>query len=281
MSQKLSIPAVDGYQLAASCFDPDDPKGTTLIIGGATGVLQRYYSRFATFMAENGIRVYTFDYRGIGKSKPKTLKGFPAKMQDWGELDIRGALKHVQAQHPNDTLHFVGHSAGGQVFGLVEENHLFDKVVLVASQSGNWRFWTGPGKLQMWTTSHVLIPLLTATVGYFPAKKLGLFEDLPKGVANQWAAWIRHPEYLFSSELPTLENFAGVKGSLRSYSFSDDGYAPEKTVDWLASKYENAQVERIHHKPADIGVKQIGHFGFFQPAFQKPYWEKVLEFLNS
>ena len=35
---------------------------------------------------------------------------------------------------------------------------------------------------------HGVMPLVTRVVGYFPAQILGLGEDIPAGVAMQWAA---------------------------------------------------------------------------------------------
>src|SRR2546421_3033841 len=49
-----------------------------VIINAATSVRCRYYSRFASFLFANGMDVITFDYRGIGESRPSTLRGFDA-----------------------------------------------------------------------------------------------------------------------------------------------------------------------------------------------------------
>ncbi len=46
-----------------------DPIGA-VIVNPATGVLARYYHRYARFLAGHGFDVLTYDYRGIGLSRP-------------------------------------------------------------------------------------------------------------------------------------------------------------------------------------------------------------------
>ena len=49
------------------------------------GVRQDYYAPFAQWLAGQGWRVTTFDYRGSGDSGPsgKDLRGFKADLFDW------------------------------------------------------------------------------------------------------------------------------------------------------------------------------------------------------
>lgn len=46
-----------------------------VIIPCAMGVQQKFYARFAQWLAEQGYHVTTFDYRGIGCSAPPSLRG--------------------------------------------------------------------------------------------------------------------------------------------------------------------------------------------------------------
>ena len=51
-----------------------------VVIAPATSVHSRYYHRFADHLFQQGFDVLTFDYRGIGHSRPPSLRGFRA---DW------------------------------------------------------------------------------------------------------------------------------------------------------------------------------------------------------
>ena len=109
------------------------------IIGSATGVPQSYYSRFASFLAESGRPTLTFDGRGIAKSAPASLKGFPARFRDWGILDFPGVLDWAAATYPQRAVHWVGHSYGGFGLGLARNNAAVSKLFGVATMSADIR----------------------------------------------------------------------------------------------------------------------------------------------
>src|SRR6185503_1167636 len=94
-----TIVARDDYPLAATVFEPPRPWRATLI-SSATAVPRKIYRAFATFLAENGFAVLTYDYRGIGGSRPDSLRGFPARMRDWASLDVSTAIDHAQRRWP-------------------------------------------------------------------------------------------------------------------------------------------------------------------------------------
>ena len=139
----------------------------------ATGVPQQYYGRFAAYLAERGFTVLTFDYRGIGRSRPATLKGFAARMRDWAELDGAAALDFLEREAGGAKLVAVGHSFGGQAFGLLPRPERLSAAVVVGSQSGYWRNWPPLGRTWMWAATHLMLPLLSRLLGYFPSSKLG------------------------------------------------------------------------------------------------------------
>jgi predicted alpha/beta hydrolase len=47
----------------------------------------------------------------------------------------------------------------------------------------------------MWFFTHALIPAASALFGFLPMRALTGGEDLPGGVALEWARWCRHPRY--------------------------------------------------------------------------------------
>ena len=68
--ETVTFPARDGFRLSGDWFEPVGPSRAVAVIAGAMGVRRRFYRAFAAFLAENGIATLTFDYRGIGGSRP-------------------------------------------------------------------------------------------------------------------------------------------------------------------------------------------------------------------
>lgn len=82
--QRLTLTAADGYTLTAHRFSPAGPARANLVMAGATAVPQKFYRRFAEFARQQGYDTLTLDYRGIGQSAPKSLRGFRMDYLDWG-----------------------------------------------------------------------------------------------------------------------------------------------------------------------------------------------------
>src|SRR5437016_2902147 len=96
------LPATDNYPLAARLWashESSEPVSAALINAGA-GIAMRYYDRFAGFLAASGVPTLIYDYRGIGKSRPQSLRGFPASVEDWGSKDCTVALEWLASRFP-------------------------------------------------------------------------------------------------------------------------------------------------------------------------------------
>lgn len=96
-----TIYAKGRFPLAVTRFSPLMSNGELVLIGSATAVHQPYYRQFALFLVSTGYCVYTFDYRGVGQSRPRSLKGFKANLQIWGRLDLDAVIKHIRDSHPH------------------------------------------------------------------------------------------------------------------------------------------------------------------------------------
>jgi predicted alpha/beta hydrolase len=277
------VPSSDGHPLTVTTHlalgQPDD--GRVVVIASAIGVRRRYYGRYASYLASRGVTTVTFDFRGIGDSKPASLRGFDGDLLDWGEKDLNAVIAWCRHRFPRARLAGVGHSMGGQLFGLAATSHEIDSLLTVGTQSGYWRHWRGLGRVGM-LALYWLMPLTARALGYFPAKRIvRQMEDLPAGVAEQWAAWGLSPKYLASIDRPSLANFGRSEGRLLAYSFSDDSFAPRSAVDWLAALYRKARAERRHLSPAEIGVTRISHFGFFREEFRDSLWPESADWLTD
>ncbi len=252
-----------------------------VIIAPATGVKQAFYAHFAEFLSEQGYTVYTFDYQGIGESKTVPLGKFDTTALNWAQNDLESVIQYVLREKPDSKLTIIGHSIGGQLIGLAPSSKLASKVLLIAAQSGYWKFWDGMSKYKMLGTWSILFPILTKIFGYFPGKKFSRMEDLPKGVALEWSKWCLSPNYLFDHVEKENLFHEQITCPLYSYSVEDDDYAPKAAVDWMTSKYHNAQVNRKHWKLGDLGVKKVGHFGFFSKKNAEVIWSRILRDTNA
>lgn len=270
MSQSIRISAADGYALGGTLFEGG--QGPVVVVNGATGVHQRYYARFATWLAEQGATVVTYDYRGIGESRPFRLRGFDARLRDWGQQDVEGVLQFARRRFPGRALTVVGHSVGGQLLGLAPSIAHVTRAVTVAAQSGYWGHWPAPSRVAFAGLWYGLMPLTTRAVGFFPGQ-LGIGEHLPHGVALEWARWCRSAGYL-ADHLPT-DGYARLTAPVLAFSFTDDAYAPKAAVDWLHQLYTAAPVERRHLDPEGVGARRVGHFGFFRDRFRESLWTPV------
>lgn len=275
-SEALRISATDGYGLGASVYGPAS-RGPVVVINGATGVRQRYYSRFAHWLAGQGATVVTYDYRGIGESRPHRLRGFKGRMSDWGRHDYAGVLAFVAREWAGRPLHLIGHSVGGQLLGHTAATRAAQRIVTVSSQFGTWMLWPTPHNLAYAGLWHVLLPAVTRAWGYLPGQ-LGIGEDLPKEVALEWARWCRSRHYFFDHGVSPA-GFAAVRAHLLAVSLDDDPYAPRASVDALHSYFTGARVDRRHVLPRDVGGRAIGHFGFFRSEFRETLWRQVAQHL--
>lgn len=272
MSQKVKIDAVDGYALGGRLFEAKDAREVVLL-NGATGVPQRYYARFAEWAASGGRAVVTYDYRGLGESKPHRLRGFPGSMSDWGRLDFEGVLRFARQRFPGARLTVIGHSVGGQLLGLAPSAPSISRVVTVAAQFGAFQLWPAPHRWALAGLWFGLMPAVTVAMGRFPGK-LGIGADLPRNVALEWARWCRSRDFFLAHGVDR-GGFERLKMPVRSFSFSDDLYAPRAAVDALHALMRNAEVERRHLVPAQVGASRISHFGFFQDAGRERLWPEV------
>jgi predicted alpha/beta hydrolase len=270
-----------GYPIAVNEFLSKTHTNGCVLIASATGVKQNYYASFATFLTENNYSVYTFDYGGIGDSLKVPLQQFNTSASNWAKNDFESVIQHIKSKHSEINFFLITHSIGGQLLGLIPSNHLFNGIILVASQSGSYKHFTGKNKLIMLFFWHLYLPISVKLFNYLPSKKLIDMENLPKEMAIEWSKWCKSSNYHFDHIYNIQENYNRINCNLISYSVENDFFAPAKAVDWLASKYEKAKVTRKHLLNKDFGKKPIGHFGFFRKKYQDSIWQLFLNDLRS
>lgn len=270
MTDVIRLQTEDAHELEGTYYEGGDD---AIVIAGAMGVPRRYYDAFARDANSRGYRVLTFDYRGIGGSRPRSLRGYRGTLTEWGRHDLTAAIEWMRATNPR-SIALVGHSVGGQIAGLAKNIHAISRAVFVASQSGYWRLWPGirgAGLGLLW----MAMPPIAHAFGFFPSKLFGLgSENLPRFVAAEWATWGKHPDYVFGYNDRAAAAALGVP--LLAWSFADDDYAPRKAVEKLLTYYTSAEVE---HRP--VAARGIAHFGFFRKQLAGDLWEETFAWLTS
>lgn len=282
-SRDLRIPATDGYELGATLHRAREPGGT-VIVNPATGTPRRFYHPYASFLADRGLTAVTYDYRGVADSLPEgRARGFQARMGDWGRRDFAGVLAWVRATDLPGPRFVVAHSVGFQILGLAPEIEDVRAIVGVAPPHGYWRNYPPADRYLLALLWYVGAPLLTRLLGYFPSSLIGFGEDLPAGVAREWASWCRDPEYLFGGlEEEELERYRAIECPALVLTFSDDRIAPEPSVDALLARFPALEPARREVAPREVGRDEIGHFGFFRERPEDvPLWTETAEWLRE
>jgi predicted alpha/beta hydrolase len=286
----ITVPAADGYRLAATLFLPRATRRRAVLISSATAVPRKIYRGFAGYLARRGFAVLTFDYRGIGDSrgmavegynKPKSLVGFKASMTDWAMLDTTAAVRWMRERYNNLPLTYVGHSFGGQALGLLPNNNEVTRALLIAAQAGYWKLMASPERYRVYAMLNFVGQPLTQLLGYAPGWS-GLGMDLPKGVFEQWVRWVMSERYMFTDpNLPGLTNFEKYKGALRALCLSDDPWATRPAVELLCSGFTSTKPDILTVTPADAEANSIGHFGFFRPEHRDTLWRGAAEWIQA
>ncbi|SDP43683.1 alpha/beta hydrolase family protein [Desulforhopalus singaporensis] len=273
----IDITSADGYRVAASLFNTKTQPLGHLIVAGATGVPQRFYYSFARYASSHGYTTLTLDYRGIGRSRPSTLVGFQASFIDWAD-DLAAAVEYMASDEV--PLFMVGHSFGGHAFGLLPNHQRISGFYVFAIGAG-WHGWMPTlESLKVRFIWNIVLPTL-AIRGYAPMSLLGIGEDLPFGVYQQWRHWCSFPHYFFDDPEATeiAEKFAQVTAPIVAANALDDNWALPRSRNAFIKAYKNSQITCVDLVPDQHRHGCIGHMGYFRPQAQ-PLWEDVLNWFK-
>lgn len=281
-SKPVPVPLVtaDGYRIAALRYPAAGAPRGHIVVAGATGVPQGFYRRFSEFAASQGYAVMTLDYRGIGLSRPATLKGFRMDYLDWARQDLAAAVDAMSV--PGLPLYVVGHSYGGHAFGLLPNHHKAAALYTFATGAG-WHGWMPRlERLRVLLLWRVVGPLIVRLKGYLAWRWLGMGEDLPIDVYHQWKRWCNYPRYFFQD--PDMGHLAAGFDSVRSPIMAcnalDDLWARPASRDAFMAGYRNAAIHTTDIDPRQAGLGPIGHMGYFK-ANCRPLWQGALGWLEQ
>lgn len=274
-AQPVTLTCADGVTLqghflpAGGLVSPRLP----VLLSPATGVRQHFYLRFAAWLADQGHDVLVFDYRGIGLSLQGRLRDSEARLQDWGQLDQVAALEWLAQRTGQEQAVLLGHSAGGQMLGLLPNHHRVARLVGVAASTGWFRGMRPAFRMRARFGLRCLIPLGTLVKGYGPCSLVGLGEDLPAGVARQWGQWCAAGGYATNAVRgqPARDFHAAIRIPVTLLHASDDDIATPATVGDLLRTLPHAQSRARCITPAELGLKALGHIDWFR-ASHRAVW---------
>ncbi len=281
--EERSIDNGNGHLISSYWYQPNGTPRGAVLIASAMGVKQRFYATFASWLADRGYLVVTFDYLGMGRSRQIPLRQLQIDLLDWARHDCSAVLEKVAEADGVLPLYWIGHSVGAQILPLVKGHERLTRIVTIAAGSGYWRENSPQIRRKAWLLWHGLAPVLTAAAGYFPGDRIGAVGDLPAGVIRQWRRWCLHPEYLIGVEgEPMRHAFAAVQTPLTSLSFTDDEMMSARNTESLHGFYTCAPKTMRRIAPSEVGADRIGHFGFFRESFAPTLWaEHLLPELNA
>ena len=276
---KLEIPVIcqDGTRISTTQYMPETITEGHILLAGATGVPQGFYTRFAQYAVAKGFAVRTLDYRGVGASAPKTLRGYRMNYLDWGRQDLSATLEDIEARNPSQAIFMLGHSYGGHGFGLMPNHHKVKKFYTFASGAG----WSGhmpqSERFKVWLMWNVIGPISVPLLGYMHGKVIG-GENLPRDVFYQWKRWCQFPHYFFDD--PTMINelaqFELVRTPIKAANALDDAWAMPTSRDHFFKGYKNAPCTTVDIDPTQFGAKGIGHMGYFRRGSER-LWDDALD----
>jgi predicted alpha/beta hydrolase len=279
---EIEIEAPDGQRLMATLYTPRTPKAVVQIMGGI-GVKRQYYRGFASYLASHGYAVLTFDFRGTGSSRPKSLRGYRAFLRDWGQKDGPAALEWLHAHFPDLPKFMVGHSMGGQQIGLMHNHARLSGIVLIFAATGHFRTFPMPFRLLPIVVLYLFFPLTIPLFGYAPARFVTTGEDLPVGIAREWIRWTLRSGYI-AKHLRGTSGFyyPEITTPIRAFAVDDDPMAtPENAAQFLKDYYSAAPTTFSVLRSREAPNGRVGHLGYFRRALLDAYWSQVLSWLDQ
>jgi len=245
-----------------------------VLINGATGVPASFYLPFARWLAEEKqAAVLTWDYRDFGASGAPHRSS--AAMTEWATIDPVAVRLWAEARFPGLPLWVIGHSLGGMAMAFQPGTERIERIITVAAGHGHVTDHPWPFQAKAWLLWFLLGPVTTTGLGYFPGRRLGMGNALPKGVFWQWRKWL-----LARGALPADPLLGGIRqpgfgGRLTLVGLEDDVMIPPHAVWKMAAWHPNAQAEPRLLRPGDFGLSAIGHIHAFS-ARNSVLWPAIV-----
>lgn len=269
-------------KLAATVFVPDMPIVGAVMMGPATGIKRQFYHYFAQFLCQNGYGVITYDNEGIGDSLVGDVAACTASLVSWGRYDMTAVLDTLMQTFGNTRYHLIGHSAGGQLFGLMSNHHHLSSVFNFGSSSGCIANMRMPYRAKAMFFMDVFVPMSNALVKSTQSSWVGMGEALPKAVAAEWRAWCNGHGYI-QTDLDTkihTHYYNEIALPALWVNATDDDIANDKNVAEMIAVFPKMQAQTKTLDPKSYGGLPIGHMRFFSRK-NAALWQLATDWLKA
>jgi predicted alpha/beta hydrolase len=186
-----------GQKLAVEIRQPRGPVLGTAILLHAAMASRRVWSLprddgFAATLNDAGLRTLALDFRGHGESRPTASRGASFTYDELVNEDIPALCHAARERWPSHRVTLVGHSLGGHAAIASVGTGACTPDALVALAANVWLPSDEPNPVLCMKKAALAqsCRLMARTVGYFPARALGLGSDdesLP--LIESWVAW--------------------------------------------------------------------------------------------
>jgi predicted alpha/beta hydrolase len=276
---EITLRTEDGCALRGQLFAPTSlPRHAVVICSGA-GIPASRYRHFAAHLAARGVAALTFDYRGIGGSRSGTPRQAVARFEDWSEFDVSAAIRAMADRYPDVAIAGVAHSFGTLLMLACPEAARVSRLVLVCGHTGYVGDYPLRYALPMALAWHVLMPATTLAFGYFPGARMRLGEDLPRGIALQWATRVRPglAGRAGSRMRRLLDHARALDKPALVLRLPNDAFASARGERRLLSLAPRLAVSRPSTSLEPL--PPLGHFGFFRAGAPRFLWDLTLAYI--
>ncbi|MDX2048827.1 MAG: alpha/beta hydrolase [Chitinophagaceae bacterium] len=283
--ETFEVTCIDNIVLKGQLLIPDNPKAVVQFNCG-TGTNKELYKSFLTFLTNNGYICCLWDYRGGGDSATKGLANCNFTFSDYGIKDMTAIKNYLHNRFINLPFLMAAHSAGGQQIGFMEDLEGVKGVINFAVSSGYYRNMLFAYRMKAYFFFYFFSPISVLFSGFVKAKPFALMENLPKNVVYEWRDWLEKENYFFDEKyygntVPRGQ-FKNFKFPIHTYFSVDDPISNEANTKAFWKNIEGEkEITFTKLIPEKLGLKRIGHFGFFKRIMEDKLWNDVLKKMDE
>ncbi len=273
----------DGVKLPGVLLIPEQPKAVIQFNCG-TATKKEFYLPFLTHLAEYGYLCCLWNYRG--SDEWDSLKNSSYTFTDYGAKDMPAIKSYLQQRFPHLPFIILGHSAGGQQVGFMNNLDGVTSAIYLAVSSGYYPNMPLSYRLKAYFFFYLFSPFSVWRNGYVKAKPFGFMENLPKKVVFQWRDWLEKENYFFDEKFygitTPIGHYKNFQFPIHVYYSTDDTISNAKNT---AAFWRNVKSEQpitfTELSPKQFGLKKIDHFGYFKKSMKDSLWADVVKRLNN
>ncbi len=283
--EKFTVQCEDGVILSGVLLIPESPRAVVQFNGG-TATKKEFYLPFLEYLCKHHYICCLWDYRGSGESAPADLAQCDFTIRDYGLQDMPAVKAFLERRFGHLPLLLFVHSVGGQQIGFMADLEGYKGMVAFAVSTGYLPHMPLGYRVKSAFFFYVFTPLSIFLKGYLSSRVFGFMEDLPKNVVKEWRDWCEKETYFFDKAfygktVPTGK-FNDIPFPIHVIWTNDDPIANPNSVKTFWNNVKSRHgITFDELTPQKLGLKSIGHFGFFRKKMRSVLWQKGLAKLDE